>query len=155
MFWKEPVTLHVCGWLIDFDMASLASDDTIRTGTELFMARAPWERIPWVYEYDVESFFWVAMWVVFCSGDKPLAPNFPLLKWGTMDNWPFWRYRTDLLEWLALLDSKLDTLWEPWSPLYLTVFRTPYSPTDDPDTLYPQLLMAQLEGEQSLFDTEA
>ena len=38
-----------------------------------------------VYEHEVESFFWVAIWVVFCCGDKPLAPDCPLLKWRMVD----------------------------------------------------------------------
>jgi hypothetical protein len=41
--------------------------------------------ILYVYEHGVESFFKVGMWVVFCSGNDPLARDFPLVRWDTMD----------------------------------------------------------------------
>ena len=48
-----------------------------------------------VYEHDVESLFWVVMWVVFCCGNKPLAPecplDCPLLTWDKVDRVTFVR----------------------------------------------------------------
>jgi hypothetical protein len=150
--------LHVCGRPIHFDLTSLASDNTIQTGTILFMARVMhvvrWGSIAQSYELDVESFLWVAMWVVSCSGDTSFAPDIPLLRWGT-DKLSVLRRKTkSFVLFFCSKDAKLQKLWEPWRPLQSIVDNTPDFMTENPDKMYAQLLAAKLEGEKSFLQTK-
>lgn len=151
--------------LIDFDLASVtgtgdSTQHNRRTGSIVFMACAlldsiDGEGIPHVYEHDVESFFWVAMWVVFCRGKKCLKPKCPLLKWDKMDAGSFAAVKQRSFSlWFSKLESSQNRReWEQWNPFFKIIkqfWNQNFSPTDDPKKIYLQLLSAKSAAELSL-----
>ena len=87
MYWRDEKG-HAYGTLSDFDLSSLhgeASNNKQRTGTlpfmaiELLSARDP---IIHRYEHDVESFYWVLLYVVLCAKDG--RADCPMRDWGNL-----------------------------------------------------------------------
>ncbi|KAG8858349.1 hypothetical protein FRB91_009934 [Serendipita sp. 411] len=87
LYWKDEKG-HVYGTLADFDLSSLSgerSNNKQRTGTLPFMAvdlLHASRSIIHKYEHDVESFFWVLVYVVLCGAGGNL--DCPMRDWGNL-----------------------------------------------------------------------
>jgi len=117
-----------------------------------------WNGIMHVYEHDVESVFWVAMWVVFCSGDEPLARNCPLTRKDTSDLNSFVKEKRYFWYWFHCLqrssDARVRTEHKRWKPLHSgnveEFTKCEFVATNCPNVVYPRLLEAKLQGEQAV-----
>ncbi|KAK7680255.1 hypothetical protein QCA50_016764 [Cerrena zonata] len=84
------------GILVDFDLATVAHNDTIdacplhgndRTGTMAFMAlellreEGLQGKIPRLYRHDLESFCWVFLWICYCYDNGKFMIHFPFGDW--------------------------------------------------------------------------
>jgi hypothetical protein len=171
MFWKDPAKWHISerhihARLIDFDLASVTGDNTqhaLRTGSAPFMACAllrsmGGKGIQHVYEHDVESFFWVAMCVLFHCRNEHLEPKCPLRQWDTISAESFARVKEkSFSKWFSCLRSSRDVNirneWKRWNPFFQVIekfLKHNFSPTDDIDEVYEQLRMAKKAGEKAL-----
>ncbi|KAG8842572.1 hypothetical protein FRC20_004338 [Serendipita sp. 405] len=88
MYWRDPKTKAAYGVLIDYDLTSTsneASNNKQRTGTRPFMAIPLLGPVPVVhkYQHDVESFFWVALYVLLCVS-KDAVRDCPMSSWGNL-----------------------------------------------------------------------
>ncbi|KAJ4195422.1 hypothetical protein NW767_009743 [Fusarium falciforme] len=73
------------GFLIDLDLSMELAVGPARPneiiGTKAFMAIDVLRRIPRTYRQDLESFFYVFLWIAICGGDRKLPADSRLQRW--------------------------------------------------------------------------
>jgi hypothetical protein len=78
------------------------------------------QKIDPAYEYDVESFFWVAMWVVFCCGE--ITPDCSIRKWTTCQAPTLVLQKDGSDVWFDECESseivEIRMVWRRWSPCH-------------------------------------